>query len=437
MSDAVKSGCLRSPVLQTGLKEVLSVCGAEVAELPQSLSRSMQVQSGLSNFFVLFPPTLRNTTWNATSILTAIGKPDIPVYRGAPQALVRPPLVPPTDIHGVSGIDGTELLPRPLTPANTSVPAIDAIAASIMATEPNTAWLVATGALTNIASLLRAHPEIATHVKGLSLMGGAIGGRFTDAILGKVGEVERMGNWTQFAEFNILVDPEAAQELFQNEALKEKITMIPLDVTHLCLATREVQGMLLYGRSSDGAAAWAGTEAWERTAADANTAAALEKTTATGLDGGQGAGSVQDAVDQIIGKTTLRTMLVELLTFFAKTYRDVFGITAGPPLHDPLAVAAILSDTEWEIPFYDALPSNGKTEESKGRKERYDVHVVTEGTHEEAKAGAETGRTIAKLLPEGQAGVRIPRGLDIDMFWQAIEDCVEKADAENAKRGVK
>ncbi|KAJ2901364.1 putative uridine nucleosidase protein [Zalerion maritima] len=342
------------------------------------------------------------TTWNATSILTAIGKPNIPVYAGAPNALIRPPLVPPTDIHGETGIDGTDLLPRPLTPANTSVSAVDAIAAAIIRTEPNTAWIVATGALTNVASLFRAHPELASHMKGVSLMGGAIGGKFTGAIMGKVGNVERMGNWTQFAEFNILVDPEAADEIFQNPVLKGKTTMIPLDVTHLVLATQEVQGMLLFGRSSDGAAAWAGASQWTRAESEG------EKR-------------------EIKGKTKLRTMLVELLTFFAKTYTDVFGITEGPPLHDPLAVAAVLTGTEWEIPFFDSTSSGGK--------ERYDVHVNTVGTHEEARAGAETGRTVPTLMPEGQEGTRIPRGLDIEMFWQVIEDCLERADEVNSKNG--
>jgi uridine nucleosidase len=38
-----------------------------------------------------------------------------------------------------------------------------------------------------------------------------------------------------------------------------------------------------------------------------------------------------------------------LMTF----YRDMFGIAAGPPLHYPLVIAAILTGTEHEIPYYD------------------------------------------------------------------------------------
>ncbi len=66
-------------------------------------------------------------------------------------------------------------------------------------------------------------------------MGGAVGGGFTSAVSGEVDGIERIGNWTQFAEFNIVVDPEAAAALFDNRPLASKMTMIPLDVTHLVL----------------------------------------------------------------------------------------------------------------------------------------------------------------------------------------------------------
>lgn len=69
-----------------------------------------------------------------------------------------------------------------------------------------TAWLVATGALTNIALLFATFPELVDHIKGLSIMGGAIGGGFTDAPMGHVrGEGERFGNTTRYAEFNVYV----------------------------------------------------------------------------------------------------------------------------------------------------------------------------------------------------------------------------------------
>lgn len=181
----------------------------------------------------------------------------------------------PTDIHGESGLDGTTLLPKPSVPANTSIPAIDAAAASLKAEAPGTAWLVATGSFTNASALFFKYPELAGHIKGLSLMGGAVGGGFTPAVMGTVNGVPRIGNWTQYAEFNVLADPEAAASIFNNKELARKTTLIPLDLSHLVLTTKEVQDLMLYGA------------------------------------GGQKTGK---------GKTTLRIMLVELLMFFAKTY---------------------------------------------------------------------------------------------------------------------
>jgi uridine nucleosidase len=308
-----------------------------------------------------------------------MGATHIPVYQGAGAGISRPP-VHADSIHGKSGLDGTALLPVPaIKPVNE--PAVKAMAAALLKTSPGTAWVVATGALTNVAQCFTKYPELAGHVEGVSLMGGAIGDNFTTAVMGKVDDRERIGNWSNWAEFNILVDPEAASQLFLNPILNKKIVMIPLDVTHQVLATKEVQALLLEGKY--------GQE-----------------------------------------KSTLRTMLVELLTFFARTYSDVFGITEGPPLHDPLAVAVVLDDVKGEeIPFYDF---KGK----EGRRERFQVMVVTDGTHEDALLGAETGRTIVKLLPDGEQGVKIPRSLDTKRFWSVLEECLGRADETNRRNDV-
>ncbi|TVY87493.1 Uridine nucleosidase [Lachnellula willkommii] len=279
-------------------------------------------------------------------------------------------------------------------------PAVQAMAKALLSTAPQTAWLVATGALTNIALLFSSHPDLASHIKGLSIMGGAIGNGFTSAPMGRKNgeEAARIGNWSAWAEFNILVDPEAASQLFSNPVLSKKTTLIPLDVTHLCLATPDVQNLLLWGKDS--------------------------------VKNGNG------------GKTVLRRMLADLLNFFAETYAKVFGLTAGPPLHDPLAVAAVFDGIAGlEIPFYDFKPKgmgvdgldSGVGEE---RRERYEVEIVTEGSHDDASQGAQTGRSIARLLPEGEEGVKIPRGLDVGRFWQVLEECMERADEVNAVNRV-
>ncbi|KAI0506116.1 inosine-uridine preferring nucleoside hydrolase-domain-containing protein [Xylaria bambusicola] len=343
--------------------------------------------------------SLQKTTNNALSVLSAIGKDDsLRVYPGAANALERD-AVPAVEIHGESGLDGTALLPPPARSAlDASMSAVDAMASALRACEPGTPWVVGTGALTNVAQLFTAHPDLRSHVAGVSIMGGSVGDGFTAAPLGRVDDVERIGNYSQWAEFNVLIDPEAAAALLHDPILAPKSTLVPLDLTHLVLATKEVQDLLLKGTQP------------------ATAKAAAEDLEQKGMK----------------AKSTLRQMLVELLMFFAETYRDVFGIVDGPPLHDPLAVAAILTGTRHEIPFYDFDPASPQGPE---RRERFEVRVVTEGTLEDAREkGTQTGRTVVRLLPPGEEGVRIPRGLDIELFWKVIEDCVQKADDVNAQK---
>lgn len=145
---------------------------------------------------------LQQTTFNTRAILEAIGKRDINVYPGAAKPISRN-AVHAADIHGESGLDGVTLLPQPVKPALLDADYLEAMYNGLAATPPNTAWLVSTGTLTNIALLFQRYPDLPAHIKGLSIMGGAVGGGFTDAPMGKVkGEGERFGNWTAYAEFN-------------------------------------------------------------------------------------------------------------------------------------------------------------------------------------------------------------------------------------------
>jgi pyrimidine-specific ribonucleoside hydrolase len=149
------------------------------------------------------------TTRNALRVLALVGRPDVPVAAGAERPLVRPP-EDAVITHGVSGLEGAEL-PEPV--AEPRPEGALAFMRSTLETSASPVTLVPTGPLTNIATLLVAHPELRDRIDRICLMGGAI----------------REGNWTPAAEFNIWVDPEAARIVFRSGL---PITMIGLDVTH-------------------------------------------------------------------------------------------------------------------------------------------------------------------------------------------------------------
>lgn len=149
------------------------------------------------------------TLRNALRILTLLGRHDIPVAGGAPKPLLRE-LIIADNVHGESGLDGPALPEPGFAPQ--ALTAVELMAKTLRAsTEPVT--LVPTGPLTNIALLLSAHPELKAKIARIVLMGGSAG----------------PGNWTPAAEFNIYVDPEAAEIVF---GAGVPITMCGLDVTH-------------------------------------------------------------------------------------------------------------------------------------------------------------------------------------------------------------
>lgn len=149
------------------------------------------------------------TLRNALRILTLLGRHDIPVAGGAPKPLLRE-LIIADNVHGESGLDGPALPEPGFAPQ--ALTAVELMAKTLRAsTEPVT--LVPTGPLTNIALLLSAHPELKAKIARIVLMGGSAG----------------PGNWTPAAEFNIYVDPEAAEMVFSAGV---PITMCGLDITH-------------------------------------------------------------------------------------------------------------------------------------------------------------------------------------------------------------
>ncbi|MEU6927841.1 nucleoside hydrolase [Streptomyces sp. NPDC046374] len=150
------------------------------------------------------------------------------------------------------------------------------------------------------------------------------------------------GNTTPSAEFNILCDPEAADLVFRSGI---PLTMFGLNVTHQVRATPDVLSRL------------------------------------AGLG------------------TPLGRLCVELLTYFAATYREVYGFDA-PPLHDPLTVAHLID------PSLVSLVRAPVTVELAGTYTRGATVIDLDG--------------VTGLPANAEVGIEA----DADRFWDLIVDAV-------------
>ncbi|CAH0419419.1 ribonucleoside hydrolase RihC [Periweissella ghanensis] len=157
--------------------------------------------------------TVDKTTINALKLVHFFDA-DVPVAAGAVAPLIKP-FEDAARIHGESGMPGYDFGELYGTPI--AKDAVTAMYEVLMASaEPIT--LIPTGAYTNIALLLRLHPEVAPKIKRIVAMGGSISG----------------GNMTSTAEFNVFTDPHAA-EIMYNAGIP--VTMIGLDITLKALLT--------------------------------------------------------------------------------------------------------------------------------------------------------------------------------------------------------
>ena len=208
--------------------------------------------------------TVEKTTLNALKIMTFLGA-EIPVAGGCSKPLLRDLIIAP-EVHGETGLDGP-VLPDPAY-EKSELHAVE-LMAGIVSDSKEKITIIPTGALTNVALFLLTYPELKDKIERISLMGGACWG----------------GNWTAAAEFNILVDPEAASIVFESGI---PITMSGLDVTHKAIITDSDRERIRN----------IGTEA--------------------------------------------AVMVAELLDFFAKFHDENFDF-GGSPLHDPCAVAWLIN----------------------------------------------------------------------------------------------
>lgn len=206
------------------------------------------------------------TEKNARKICELAGHPEVKVFAGASRPMVRQ-LVTAEYVHGKTGLNGPDL-PEP-TMKLQEQDAVDFIVETLMRENSGAVTLCLLGPLTNIALAMVREPKVALNIKEIVLMGGG----FFEG-----------GNVTPAAEFNIYVDPHAADVVLRSGV---PITMIPLDCTHKALTT-------------------------------AKRVAAFRK------------------MDTRPGIAT-----AELLEFFERFDEDKYG-TDGGPLHDPCVIAYLL-----------------------------------------------------------------------------------------------
>ena len=206
------------------------------------------------------------TQKNTRIICELAGKPETRVFAGCDAPLQRK-LVTAEHVHGKTGLDGPQMDDpvMQLQPQH----AVDFIIDTLRSAPPGTVTLCPLGPLTNIATAFLKAPDIIGRVQEIVLMGGAY---------------FEVGNITPAAEFNIYVDPEAAEVVFKSGV---PLVVLPLDVTHKAL------------------------------------------TTATRI-----------AAFRAMG-TRVGTMVAEWTDFFARFDVQKYG-SQGAPLHDPCVIAYLL-----------------------------------------------------------------------------------------------
>lgn len=207
------------------------------------------------------------TTRNALMVCEYVSRKDVAVYQGCDRPLQQP-LKTAEWVHGKSGVEGFEVFEPTLRLQQQH--AVDFIIDSIQTYPANDITLVATGPLTNIATAFNREPAIIKKLRQIIIMGGAR----TEG-----------GNISASAEFNMTVDPDAADIVFNSGC---SIILMGLDVTH-------------------------------RVIADKNRRSAIA------------------SIPNKVAQTT-----VSLLEFYAKAEPQRFG-GDGAPVHDPCTIAYLLS----------------------------------------------------------------------------------------------
>jgi len=210
--------------------------------------------------------TLLKTGHNALNLANYLNI-DVPIALGSDRPLVRP-LQIASDIHGETGLDGFDFPKHTKTYHQSH--AVEFIKNTLLESEEKVT-IVTTGPMTNLALAIRMNPKIIEYIEEVVIMGGAYG----------------YGNVSPAAEFNILVDPEAAHIVFSSPL---KVTMIGLDITRQVMVLPDIVRRM---------------ETLDTKASD---------------------------------------LFVKLMDVFNENQREVFGLPGGP-LHDPVTIAYLIDPT--------------------------------------------------------------------------------------------
>ena len=209
--------------------------------------------------------TVEKTSRNASNLLHYFHKENIPLAIGNPNPILRESRICP-EIHGESGLDGF-VFPQ----YNHKYSELKGYELIIKLLEENDdVIMVTTGPMTNLGLAIKHNPNIVNRIKEIVLMGGST----------------NEGNITKAAEFNILVDPEAADICF---SCGVPLRMLGLNVTRQILVKDEIveQASKINTRGSD--------------------------------------------------------LFVKLMKVFNYNQRTFFGLEAGP-LHDPATIISLIND---------------------------------------------------------------------------------------------
>lgn len=148
--------------------------------------------------------TVQDTTNNARYVLDLI-KSDTLLYSGAEKPLKRELIK--AEVHGVGGLAGAKITKQEKLTGDASQKIIEIVKAN-----PNKISIVVIGPETNIAEAFIKDISLPSLIKEIVIMGGAI---------------VVPGNKNRVGEFNIFVDPEAADIAFNAQVKK---ILVPLDI---------------------------------------------------------------------------------------------------------------------------------------------------------------------------------------------------------------